>query len=103
MVQTLRILYSTRVNTAILSRSKRARMAAWARRRRGGGGLEKGVVALAEENYDNGPWQDPKAFARQIQLFEVSGRYTLLDVAPNASRNPEGGRIAGWIYPLTDE
>jgi hypothetical protein len=65
--------------------------------------LEKGIVALAEENYDNRPWQDPKAFARQIRLFEVNGRYTLLDVAPNASRNPEGGRIAGWIYPLADE
>jgi hypothetical protein len=65
--------------------------------------LEKGIVALAEENYDNRPWQDPKAFARQIRLFEVNGRYTLLDVAPNASQNPEGGRIAGWIYPLADE
>jgi hypothetical protein len=65
--------------------------------------LEKGIVSLAEENYDNRPWQDPQAFARRIQLFEVGGRYTLLDVAPGAGRNPDGGRIVGWIYPLRDE
>jgi hypothetical protein len=49
---------------------------------------------------DNQAWQNPQAFARQIRLFEVGGRYTLLDVAPTASRNAEGGRIAGWLYPL---
>ena len=65
--------------------------------------LEKGSVSLAEENYDNQPWQNPQAFARQFRLFEVSGRYTLLDVAPTASRNPEGGRIAGWLYPLAEQ
>lgn len=63
--------------------------------------LEQGTVALAEENYDNRPWQDPKAFARQIRLFEVGGRYTLLDVPVTGNRNPDGGRISGWIYPLT--
>lgn len=65
--------------------------------------LDKGIVALAEENYDNQPWQDPKAYACQIRLFAVGGRYTLLDVPLNASNNPEGGRIAGWIYPLAEE
>lgn len=55
-------------------------------------------VALAEKNYDNQSWQEPQAFARQIRLFEVGGRYTLLDVSPTARRNPEGGRIAGWLY-----
>ena len=64
--------------------------------------LEQGHVALAEENYDNQHWQNPQAFARQIRLFEVGGRYTLLDVPPTASRNTEGGRIAGWLYPLAD-
>ena len=62
--------------------------------------LEQGNVALAEENNDSQPWQNPQAFARQIRLFEVGGRYTLLDVSPTASRNAEGGRIAGWLYPL---
>ena len=65
--------------------------------------LDQGRVALAEENYDNQPWQNPRAFARQIQLFEVGGRYTLLDVPPTASRNAEGGRIAGWLYPLAEQ
>ncbi len=62
--------------------------------------LDQGRVALAEENYDNQPWQNPQAFARQIRLFEVNGRYTLLDVSPTAHRNMEGGRIAGWLYSL---
>lgn len=61
--------------------------------------LEKGQVALAEENYDNRPWQHPEGFARQIQLFEVGGRYTVLDVPMTTHRNAEGGRITGWIYP----
>jgi len=61
--------------------------------------LAKGSVALAEENYDNRPWQNPQAFARQIQLFEIGGRYTLLDVPMTAHQNSKGGRIAGWLYP----
>jgi hypothetical protein len=65
--------------------------------------LEQGKVSLAEENYDNQPWQNPQAFARQIRLFEIGGRYTLLDVAPTANRNAEGGRIAGWLYLLAEQ
>jgi hypothetical protein len=65
--------------------------------------LDKGTVSLAEENYDNEPWQNPKAFARQIRLFEIGGRYTLLDVAVTANKNVDGGRIAGWIYPLSEK
>jgi hypothetical protein len=60
----------------------------------------QGLVALAEENYDNRPWEDPHAYARRIPLFEVNGRFTLLDVAPGQRSNPNGGRIAGWVYPL---
>lgn len=65
--------------------------------------LEQGRVALAEENYDNQPWQNPQTFVRQIRLFEVGGRYTLVDVPPTANRNAEGGRIAGWLYPLAEQ
>ncbi|MFD2110220.1 CHAP domain-containing protein [Thiorhodococcus fuscus] len=63
--------------------------------------LDQGWVALAEENYDNRPWRDPTAYARRIRLFAVGGRFTLMDVQPGAIRNPAGGRIAGWVYPLT--
>ena len=64
--------------------------------------LGKGIVSLAEENYDNEPWQDPEAFSRQIRLFEIGGRYTLLDVPMTATKNPDGGLISGWIYPLAE-
>ncbi|MEZ5575479.1 MAG: hypothetical protein R3F44_07455 [Candidatus Competibacteraceae bacterium] len=40
-------------------------------------------------------------FARQIRLFEVGGRHTLLDVSPTVHRNAEGGRIAGWLWQST--
>lgn len=62
---------------------------------------EQVIVSLAEENYDNEPWDDPEAYSRQIRLFQVGGRYVLLDVPPGAEENPEGGRISGWIYPLS--
>lgn len=61
--------------------------------------LKEGSVSLAEENYNNLPWQDPEQFARKIQLFEVSGRYTLIDVAVNTNKNATGAQISGWIYP----
>ena len=64
---------------------------------------EQGVVSVAEENYDNDPWQDPKAFARQISLFGINGRYTLLDVPPDGTENAGGGRISGWIYPVVSQ
>lgn len=62
--------------------------------------LERGLLSLAEENYDNDHWQDPQAFARQIPLFTVNGRYTLIDVPDDSRGNPRGGRIAGWVHPL---
>jgi hypothetical protein len=61
---------------------------------------ERGLVALAEENYDNLPWQDPHAYARRIPLFEINGRFTLLDVPPERRSSADGGRIGGWVYPL---
>ncbi len=61
--------------------------------------LKKGTVSLAEENYDNKKWKKPKKYARKISLFEVNGRYTLIDVAPNKKSNKTGAEISGWIYP----
>ena len=61
--------------------------------------LKAGTVSLAEENYDNQPWQDPRAFARQIRLFKIGERYTLLDIPPTANNNAGGGLISGWLYP----
>jgi len=61
--------------------------------------LKNGFVALAEENIDNKEWPEPEEYARRIQLFEVSGRYTLLDVDSCTNSNPDGAAISGWIYP----
>ncbi|MBK8754816.1 MAG: hypothetical protein IPL99_25730 [Candidatus Competibacteraceae bacterium] len=77
----------------------RSGMAAWSCRRGDGGGCGARQCGFVEENYDNRPWQNPQAFARQIRLFEV-GTVHAADVPPTAHRNAEGGRIAGWLYPL---
>jgi hypothetical protein len=63
----------------------------------------RGSVALAEQNYSNAPWEDAKGFARRIRLFSVGGRFTLVDVSLTEVANPDGGRIAGWLYPLSAE
>jgi len=60
---------------------------------------ERGNVSLAEQNYSNAPWEDATDHARRIRLFEVGGRYTLIDVSPTQIKNADGGRIAGWVYP----
>jgi hypothetical protein len=61
--------------------------------------LNKGVVSLAEENYNNKKWQKPNQYARQISLFNINGHYTLLDVHPHSKNNKMGAEISGWIYP----
>ncbi|TCT24094.1 hypothetical protein [Thiobaca trueperi] len=63
---------------------------------------EQGWVALAEQNYDNRPWQAPERYARRIRILRVGERYTLLDLDPDQTDNPEGGLITGWIYPRLD-
>ncbi|MCW8962948.1 MAG: CHAP domain-containing protein [Gammaproteobacteria bacterium] len=64
---------------------------------------EKGTVSLAEQNYTNKSWEDPEAYARKIRLFEIGGRYTLLDIPAAGIKNPGGAHISGWIYPLADQ
>ena len=62
--------------------------------------LEAGSVSVAEENYDNIAWQEPSSYSRKIRLFEIGGRYTMLDVASTSNKNRDGGLISGWIYPF---
>lgn len=62
---------------------------------------QRGLVAVAEQNYNNQPWENPSHYARQIRLFEVGGRYRLVDVAANSVKNSTGGLISGWIYPAS--
>jgi len=65
--------------------------------------LAAGSVSLAEENYNNLPWEQAKKYARKIRLFEVSGLYTVIDVATDAHSNNSGANISGWIYPLAEQ
>ena len=62
--------------------------------------LKMGIVAIAEENYNNQPWQNPKSYSRQLRLFKVGNYYTLLDVNPDQISNSTGASISGWIYPF---
>lgn len=63
--------------------------------------LEKGIVSLGEQNYSNLDWEKPNAYARQIRLFNIGGRYRLLDVGTVTNKNINGGLIAGWVYPAS--
>ncbi len=65
--------------------------------------LKLGLVSIAEENYNNKPWLNPKAFSRQLRLYKIGPYYRLLDVAPEQIENPTGASISGWIYPLNPQ
>ena len=58
-----------------------------------------GPVALAQENYDNHPWRDPEHYARRIGLFHAHALYTVMDVTPGTTRNPDGVVILGSSTP----
>lgn len=67
-----------------------------------------GVVSIAEQNYRNLAWSDPKAYSRQLPLYAVNGRYQILDVdiasgSTSKRKNTNGGVIAGWVYPLASK
>lgn len=64
---------------------------------------QRGLVSVAEQNYNNLPWSNPGRYARQIRLFDVGGRYYLADIAEKSVNNPAGGLISGWIYPATTQ
>ncbi len=60
---------------------------------------EQGWLAVAEENYDNRPWEAPEHHARRLQLHRVGPYWQVTDLAPGAVRSEGGGRILGWVYP----
>lgn len=61
--------------------------------------LKAGTLSVAEENYDNKPWQDPEHYSRKISLFKTGNYYTALDLTPGQKINTPGATISGWIYP----
>lgn len=60
---------------------------------------KNGSLSVAEENYDNKPWQNPSAFSRKISFFKKGDYYSVLDVTPGQPDHHTGGIISGWIYP----
>ncbi len=65
--------------------------------------LAKGIVSIAEENYNNKSWENPIKFSRQLQLFKIGNYFTLLDISPNTVFNATGSKISGWIYPAVTD
>lgn len=64
--------------------------------------IEQGSIAIAEQNYRNKAWDNPKAYSRKLQLTKTDDRYTLVDSIQD-SQNNSGGKIAGWVYPYEGE
>ncbi|MGV6852579.1 MAG: CHAP domain-containing protein [bacterium] len=62
--------------------------------------LVKGLVYLAEENYNNKPWQDANHYSRVIQLFQSGPYYRIIDLDPDFRRDANAGIVSGWVYPL---
>ncbi len=63
--------------------------------------LDKGELALAEQNYHNTVWPNAKNFSRKIRLLNIGGRYQVLDVSTTANKSSKGELIAGWVYPAS--
>jgi len=61
--------------------------------------IKKGVIYVAEENYDNKPWQDPLFYSRKLTLLKNHGAYSVLDKETDQKKNKQNGIISGWIYP----
>ncbi len=61
--------------------------------------LKAGTLSVAEENYDNKPWQDPEHYSRKISIFKTGNYYTVLDLSPGQKIHSKGAAISGWIYP----
>ena len=64
--------------------------------------LEQGNIAIAEQNFLNKAWDNPKAYSRKLQLIKNNDHYTLEDPS-EYKKNNSGGIIAGWVYPYEDE
>jgi len=62
---------------------------------------EAGYVDIAEQNYTNDLWMDPKKFARRIIMNHKHGKYHLLDKDyANLVKVSIGGVIIGWKHVL---
>lgn len=63
--------------------------------------LNKGYIELAEQNYDNKRWGNPRRYARRISLTLKDGVYTVYDVKTNKfdpyKSYESTNKIIGWV------
>jgi len=61
--------------------------------------LAENSLLVAEENYNNQPWVDPKKYARKLKLSHSDKGYKVIDQDPYQSDVSNLGVVSGWIYP----
>jgi len=64
--------------------------------------LDSGTLAVAEENYNNRPWDDPKKYSRKIKISKTKNGYQVDDLDIHQQDPTKLGKISGWIYPLSN-
>jgi CHAP domain-containing protein len=62
--------------------------------------LVNGTVNVAEENYNNQPWENPLKYSRQLELVKTNAGYQINDSDKTQQTGQQLGTISGWIYPL---
>jgi len=61
--------------------------------------VDEDAIAVAEQNYDNRGWKNPKEFARRLTLKSIDGRFTVYDEAPSKTPSDASAeRIYGWLH-----
>ena len=64
--------------------------------------LSAGTIAIAEENYNNQVWDQPKSYSRKIKITKTADGYLITDEDKNHEKNKSLGIISGWLYPLSE-
>jgi len=62
--------------------------------------LKAGELFIAEENYNNRAWEDPKNYSRKIKISKTGKGYQVDDLDPHQKDPTKLGKISGWIYPM---
>ncbi len=64
--------------------------------------LESNALYIAEENYSNRAWENPKRYSRKIHISSTKSGYRVTDQDRHRKDPNQRGVVSGWIYPLND-